>query len=88
MAVTTILETRFGESHKIYVRVNSVSTNNHGAISSLLFRGYISREAFKDGGVFVWEKEIKAILDVSSPIWDQAYKHLKELDEFNESVDC
>jgi|GEM_PF-2423893 len=88
MAVTVMLETPYGETRTTYVRINSVSTNNHGVSSSVLFRGYINREAFKAAAAYTWEKEIEIILDISEPLWPSIYAALKNLPEFSQAEDC
>lgn len=88
MAVLANLITAFGESRELYVRVNSLSTSNHGVSSNALFRGYISAEAFQAGGAFMWELELDFVVDVSGQIWEQAYDALKEQAEFAVCADC
>lgn len=87
MAVNVMLKTPYGETRDTYVRVNSVSTSNHGVSSSVLFRGYISREAFQAGASFTWEKELEMMMDVADPLWVQAYAELKSLPEFIDAID-
>ena len=88
MAVTASLTTLYGETRDLYVRVNSLSTSNHGVSSSALFRGYIGQEQFQAGGGYVWEFEMDFMVDVSGPIWEQAYAALKDLDYFSGCTDC
>lgn len=88
MGVTANLTTSYGETRGLYVRVNSLSTSNHGVSSNVLFRGYISQEHFQAGGGYVWEMEMDFMVDVSGQIWSQAYESLKALPEFFECVDC
>lgn len=88
MAVTATLDTIYGETRETYVRINSLSTNNHGVSSVVLFRGFISRDGFKSGASYFWEKELSMMLDISAPLWPQAYAELKKLPEFAEAIDC
>lgn len=88
MAVTAVLKTVYGETREAYVRINSLSTNNHGVSSVVLFRGFISRDGFKSGASYFWEKELEMMLNISEPLWPQAYRELKKLPEFALAVDC
>ena len=88
MAVTASLTTSYGETRDLYVRVNSLSTSNHGVSSSALFRGYMGQEQFQAGGGYVWEFEMDFMVDVSGQIWEQAYEALKGLPEFSVCTDC
>jgi hypothetical protein len=88
MAVTAKLKTSHGEERDLYVRVNSISTNNHREISLVLFRGFLSKETFQSGASYMWEKELEMHLDVSAPLWPQAYDELKILPEFVDATDC
>ena len=88
MAVTAILNAVYGEERETYVRIISLSANNHGERSVVLFRGFISREGFKSGASYFWEKELDMMLDISTPLWTQAYAELKKLPEFAEATDC
>lgn len=88
MAVTATLNTSYGEARETYVRINSLTTNNHGVGSAVLFRGYLNRETFKTGASYFWEKELEIMLNISEPLWPQAYAELKRLPEFAEAIDC
>lgn len=88
MAVTASLLTPHGETRELYVRVNNVEASNHGELATFLFRGFISQEAFAAGGSFMWEEEVQGMVDVSLPLWPQAYAFLKSLDEFADATDC
>lgn len=88
MAITVMLETPYGETRETYVRINSVSASNHGVTSSVLFRGYLSKEAFQSAASYTWEKELEMMLDVSAPLWAQAYGKLKQMPDFAEATDC
>lgn len=88
MAVTVTLDTIYGETRETYVRINTLSTNNHGGGSFVLFRGFISREGYKSGASYFWEKELEMMLHISEPLWPQAYRELKKLPEFALAVDC
>lgn len=88
MALSAKIETSFGEKRAVYVRVNSMIVSNHGLATLVLYRGFLSAESFKGGSSFVWELEAQVDLDVSLPLWDQAYAHLKTLPEFADATDC
>lgn len=88
MAVTANLETSYGETRALYVRVNNVEASNHGAPGYALCRGFFSQAAFEEGKPFVWEQTVEFTPDVSQPIWAQAYAALKALPEFADAVDA
>lgn len=88
MAITVNLETNFGEVRNLYVRLNSISANNHGATSTALFRGYGSQQMFRDGAPVLWEREIELMVNASGYVWKQAYLALKGMPGFSGSVDC
>lgn len=77
MAIKAIVNTTYGESRELYIRLNNVEASNHGVASSAIFRGFISQDAFQDGAHYVWEHTVDFIADVSRPIWEQAYLELK-----------
>lgn len=78
MAIKFKEETVFGEERDLYVRLNSVETNNHGAKTAALFRGFLSEQAFREGKHYVFEQSVEFDADVSLPLWDQAYSCIKE----------
>lgn len=88
MAVSASLPTTYGETREVYVRINSASISNHGTMSAFLFRGYVSKEAFRSGSSFIWELEAELLANVSENPWGQAYAHLKKLPEFADATDC
>lgn len=73
-----------GRDVELYVRLNSVEISNHGVGGHLLFRGYASKEAFTGGGRFLWEQSLEVSIDVSLPIWAQAYAAIRS----DGDVDC
>lgn len=77
MAIKATVETVFGSTQEVYIRLNNVETNNHGVKSVALFRGFVSKEAFDSGKHYVWEHAVEFDADVSAPLWDQAYRQLK-----------
>jgi len=79
MAITATLNTSYGESRQLYVRLNNCEASNHGVPATALFRGYISVEACSAGKRYVWEREISFTPDVSGSLWDQAYAALKAI---------
>jgi hypothetical protein len=88
MGIIATLQTPFGENRELYVRINSAETSNHGVSSHVLFRGFLSKDAFEAGSNFMWEREIEMHIDVSCPLWVQAYDKLKLLPEFVGAIDC
>jgi len=88
MAIKTNQTTTYGEICNLYVRLNNTEASNHGVKAVALFRGWLSEDAFKSGKGFVFEKSIEINLDVSKPLWQQAYAALKTIDGFEDSVDC
>ena len=87
MALVANLETLFGETRNLYVRINNIEANNHGSAASALARGFISKNAFQSGKSYVWEKIFEFNVDVSLPIWEQAYRALKSDPEFFDAID-
>ena len=73
-----------GRDVELYVRLNSAEISNHGVRGHLLFRGYASKEAFTGGGRFLWEQSLEVSIDVSAPIWEQAYDAIRAEGE----IDC
>lgn len=73
--LTTVFVDALGEEKEIYVRINNIESNNHGAESRALLRGYASETAFKEHGAgFIWEKSIPFTADITQPIWQQVYQ--------------
>jgi len=87
MGIKGTVNTEFGETRELYIRLNNVEANNHGAGSYALFRGFLSKESFESGGKYMWEQRVSFHPDVSLPIWEQAYDHLKTMDEITNPVD-
>lgn len=77
MAILATVETQFGENKELYIRLNNVEASNHGMKATALFRGFISKEAFESGKNFMFEKEVQFDAEVSSNLWEQAYRHIK-----------
>lgn len=88
MALTATLTTQYGETRSLYVRINNLESSNHGVQSNILFRGYVGQAEFAAGGGFVYEQELKVDLDVTQPLWEQAYLALKATEQFANAVDC
>lgn len=78
MAIKAEVMTEYGEERELYIRLNSVSSSNHGIESEALFRGFASKEAFNDGKRYMFEERVMFNADVSLPLWNQAYSVLKE----------
>lgn len=77
MAIVTKVETSFGEERELYVRLNNVSASNHGVEGLALFRGFLNKEAYQNNKHFLYEEAINFKVDVSLPIWEQAYSEIK-----------
>lgn len=78
MAIKATVETIYGATQEIYIRLNNIEASNHGANSVALFRGFVSEDAFNAGKHFVWEQTVEFKADVSQPLWKQAYSQLKK----------
>jgi len=76
MAIQAFVATEYGEELDLYIRLNNVEINNHGELSRVKFRGFLSKEAFQNGKRWLWEKDVEFLADVKKPIWEQAYKVL------------
>lgn len=87
MALKATLDTIYGETRELYVRINNVEASNHGVPAVALARGYLSQQAFDDGKGFVYETTVEFPADVSMPLWQQGYAALKALPEFAEAED-
>lgn len=88
MALTNTMSTAFGETRTLYVRINNMTVSNHGEEATVLFRAYLSEEAFKANGGYVWELEQRVMLDVTQSLWAQAYIALKSTEQFHNAQDC
>jgi hypothetical protein len=78
MAIQMVVDTDFGETRELYIRINNIDAlNNHGSKCSVLFRGYISEAAFEARKGYMWERQIEFVPDVAQNIWEQAYTELK-----------
>lgn len=80
MAVTTRIETDFGDKRDVYIRLNNVEVSNHGVEATALFRGFANEAASRGGKRYLWEREIVFAADVALPIWPQAYAALRGFD--------
>lgn len=88
MALVANLETLYGETRQLYVRINNVEASNHGQPAYILVRGFLSREAFEAGKHYVWEQQYEFQASVADPLWAQGYVHLKSLPEFAGAADA
>ncbi len=77
MAILAVVATEYGEERKLYIRLNNIEVNNHGVMSCVKFRGFLSKDAFKEGGKWLWERDVEFFADINKPIWTQAYEVLK-----------
>lgn len=87
MAIMAAVDTNFGESRSVYIRLNNVEAGNHGLPSIALFRGFLSQAAFESGAHYVWEASVEFPADVSQALWPQAYAALKVQESFADAVD-
>lgn len=88
MAINANLDTTFGETRELYVRVNNVEVSNHTAPSVALVRGFLSEQCYRDGKPFVFEHQVEFDADVALPLWPQAYAAIKALPACADAVDC
>ncbi len=87
MAITATVTTQYGEDRECYIRLNNMEVSNHGLPAQALFRGFLSREAFKAGAHYVWETSVEFDADVSQPLWAQAYHRLAEQESIDDIVE-
>lgn len=73
MAILESVETSYGEERELYIRVNNIEVNNHGAWDRALFRGYSSKSAFENKKHYMYEETVEFKSDVSGNLWSQAY---------------
>lgn len=83
MAIIATITTSFGEERECYIRLNSVEASNHGAPAQALFRAFLSKQAFETGSHYVAEFGVEFAVDVSQPIWPQAYAALVDQEGFD-----
>lgn len=87
MAIQATVTTEYGESRRLYIRVNNIETSNHGVPSNVKFRGFLSREAFDTGARSVWEADMEFMADIAVPLWPQAYEALKSERNWGDALD-
>lgn len=87
MAIQATVNTEFGEERILYIRLNNIEASNHGVLSNVKFRGFISKEAFEGGSRYLWEKDMDFLANVDLPLWAQAYSALKKEIMFSDAVD-
>lgn len=89
MAVLATVDTGFGESRELYIRLNNFEQlANHGVPAVARFRGFLSQAAFAEGAHFVIERLVEFTADAPEAPWPDAYLALKALPEFAEAVDA
>lgn len=77
MAIKATVTTAYGEDRELYIRLNNLEASNHGELSTAKFRGFLSQEAYQAAANYAWEQDIKFMVDVTQPLWGQAYQALK-----------
>ena len=83
MAIKASIETAFGETRDLYIRLNNFEQlANHGVPAIARFRGFVSKEAFEAGKSFVWEQLVEFEADAPTDPWAAAYAAIKEQPEF------
>ena len=87
MAITTTIQTSFGEERECYIRLNNMEASNHGMPAKALFRAFLSQATFADGSHYVAEFDVEFQADVSKPLWSQAYAELIEENAWLDYVD-
>lgn len=95
MAVINNLRALSGEDRDLYVRLIALESvpNNQpdGTLSvpaAAVFRGFISQDAFKDGGNFVWERTVEFVPKFRGDIRKEAYAALKAQPDFADAVEA
>lgn len=80
--------TIFNEERDVYIRINSIFLNNHGAPSTATFRGYLTDNPVAENAPMVWELTVSIMdLDVTQNVWAQAYDALKSHPYFEDKVE-
>ena len=87
MAILAVVATQYGEERKLYIRLNNIEVNNHGVLSCVKFRGFLSKDAFEKGRRCVWEKDFEFFADINKPLWKQAYELLKTESSLSDLAD-
>lgn len=73
MAIIATIDTNFGETRDLYVRINQAHVSNNGQASTADLLGYISEDAYRRGASPVYESTVRIIIDVTKPSWPQYY---------------
>ncbi|NDV87034.1 hypothetical protein GTW51_10005 [Aurantimonas aggregata] len=91
MAIKVVTRTDSGEERELYIRLNNFDTLSKHAPSVVIFRGFISQEAFERRFEKVWERVIEFEADLSKGadrIGLQAYEALtRECPEFADALE-
>lgn len=87
MAIQATVNTVYGESRNLYIRLNNMEASNHGEPCNVKFRGFVSQEAFREGSRYLWEVNIDFFADVTLPLWVQAYDALKQKMKLVDALD-
>lgn len=77
MAYLATIPLKTGEVSPVYIRLNSISSSNHGEPSVALFRAFASEDAFLNGSSYKDEWQVEFLANVKEHIWPQAYKALE-----------
>lgn len=89
MAVKATVETQFGETRELYIRINNIEqVNNHGLPASARFRGYASKEAYLAGKPYMFERLVDFTVNPAVSLWPLSYAALKALPQFAGAVDA
>lgn len=87
MAVIATIETEYGLTQALYVRLNNFEQlANHGVPAVARFRGFASEEAFEEGKSFLWERLVEFEADAPTDPWALAYTALKATDRTPETM--
>lgn len=74
MALLATVETTYGESRELYIRLNNFEQlANHGVPVVARFRGYADQEAYNDGKPYIYEQVVEFAADAPAAPWPLAY---------------
>ncbi|MEZ9643123.1 hypothetical protein AB4289_15395 [Vibrio cyclitrophicus] len=88
MGITATVPTMLGHKKNIYIRINNIASNNHGELTTALFRGYESKASFEAGAHYIYEESFKYMADVGRDLWNQSYEAYKEQALYPDIQDC
>jgi hypothetical protein len=94
MAILATVDTSFGESRELYIRLNSFdqlpNRQPDGTFSVpavARFRGFVSQAAFQGGGGFMFEHLVEFTPPFAGDVRAEAYAALKAEPAFEDAAD-